>query len=58
MAQEANSGDPDSIPARDVPESSRLLSGPGLQLDSGYTGSRGLFGGWRGMPSAGEEDIV
>ena len=41
MAQEAKSWDPGSIPGRDtsfdVPESSCLLSGPGLQLDSRYT---------------------
>ena len=40
MAQEAKSWDPGSIPGRDtsfdVPESSCLLSGPGLQLDSRY----------------------
>ena len=62
MAQEANSWDPGSIPGRDtsfdVPESSCLLSGPWLQLDSRYTGSRGWFGGSSGMPSAGEEDSV
>ena len=62
MAQEAKSWDPGSIPGRDtsfdVPESSCLLSGPGLQLDSRYTGSRGWFGGSSGMPSAGEEDSV
>ena len=62
MAQEANSWDPGSIPGRDtsfdVPESSCLLSGPGLQLDSRYTGSRRWFGGLSGMPSAGEEDSV
>ena len=40
------------------PASSCLLSGPGLQLDSRYTGSRGWFGGSSGMPSAGEEDSV
>ena len=39
-------------------ESSCLLSGPGLQLDSRYIGSRGSFGGSSGMPSAGEEDSV
>ena len=41
MAQEANYWDPGSIPGRDtsfdVPESSCLLSGPGLQLVSRYT---------------------
>ena len=62
MAQEANSWDPGSIPGRDtsfdVPGFSCLLSGPGLQLDSRYTGSRGWFGGSSGMPSAGEEDSV
>ena len=63
MAQEANSRDPSSILGRrdtsfDVPESSCLLSGPGLQPDSRYTGSRGWFGGSSGMPSAGEEDSV
>ena len=46
MAQEANSGDPGSIPGRDtsfdVPESSCRLSGPGLQQDSRY--SFGLCG--------------
>ena len=40
MAQEAKSWDPGSIPGRDtsldVPESSCLLSGPGLQPDSRY----------------------
>ena len=40
MAQEANSCNPGSILGRDtsfdVPESSCLLSGPGLQLDSRY----------------------
>ena len=55
-------GDPGSIPGRDtsfdVPESSCLLSGPGLQLDSRYTGRRGWFGGSSGMPSAGEEESV
>ena len=34
------------------------LSGPWLQQDSGYTGSRGWFGGSSGTPSAGEEDSV
>ena len=62
MAQEANSSDPGSIPSRDtsydVPESSCLLSGPGLKLDSRYTCSREWFGGSNGMPSAGEEDSV
>ena len=41
MAQEANSWDPSSILGRDtsfdVPKSSCLLSGPGLQPDSRYT---------------------
>ena len=41
VGQEANSWDPGSIPGRDtsfdVPESSCLLSGPGLQLDSRYS---------------------
>ena len=62
MAQEAKSWDPGSIPGLDssfdVPESPCLLSGPGLQLDSGYTGSRGWFGGSSEMPSAGEVDSV
>ena len=47
MAQEANSWDPSSILGRDtsfdVPESSCLLSGPGLQLDSRYS----LLATWR-----------
>ena len=62
MAQEANFWDPGSIPGRntsfDVPESSCFLSGPGFQLDSRYTGSRGWFGGSSGTLSAGEEDGV
>ena len=33
-------------------------SGPGLQLDSRYTGSRGWFGNSSGMPSFEEEDSV
>ena len=50
--------DPRRDTSFDVPEYSCLLSGPGLQLYSSYTGSRECFGGSSGMPSAGEEDSV